>query len=90
MQILLLAYNDSVSLSGSFTSIIDLYFSLRKFATTSVDMRIMFDIKTLDMFKYFKVQNFFGDIHKYGHNNLHYNNRHTVKHLPIIKVRTGR
>lgn len=59
MRNLLLVYNDLINLSGSFTSIFDLYFSLSKFVN-AVDIRMMFDIKNTDMIKYLEFQNFFG------------------------------
>jgi hypothetical protein len=60
MRILLLTYNDAVSLSGAFTSMIDLYLNLKNFI--EVDMKIMFDIHSTGMLNYFRVQNFFGNI----------------------------
>lgn len=59
MKTLILTYTDGIYISGALTSILDIYFNLRNFI--DVDLRIVFDLDSLGIMRFFKFQNFFGD-----------------------------
>jgi len=59
MSTMVLTYTDGINISGSFTTIIDLYFNLRRYI--NLDFNIVFDLDAVSIMRYFKYQNFFGD-----------------------------
>lgn len=59
MTTTLLTYNDGINISGSFTTIIDLFFNLDEYI--DVKLKIHFDFDPLGMMRYFKHNRYFGD-----------------------------
>lgn len=59
MKTLILSYNDGVYISGSYISVVDLFFNLREIR--DIEMVTMIDLDSISIMRYFKLHKFFGD-----------------------------
>ena len=59
MKTLILSYNDGIYISGSYTTVVDLFFNLRDHM--DIEFKTIIDLDPISIMRYYKLHKFFGD-----------------------------